>query len=175
MRLTPEQLVQIENILKERGYHKQIMNNSKGYDMHHVFQNETFHWYKTIERVREEDEYGDLVTKQAVILYLAFWDHNLYSNVYIHPFNIGSQALVEIIDSQYYVRFSFPWINEDGNSIFSDISIENNGNLDWRIRNATDKEMNHLIDTLEQLSLASGVFYKQQCTSLLYKNLREKQ
>lgn len=172
MRLTSTQLTQLESLLRKRGYGKYALNDAKGYDMQHVFSNEHFQWYKVIEKIQEEDEYGDLTTKSSTTIYLAFWDYNSYPNICIKPFNIGVELMVRVCDSAYYSDFRFPWVHEVQDSIFSNAHKDAYDNIVFKERTPTTEELNSLIDSLEKLGMECTEFYHGKCMPLLHPSLR---
>ena len=177
MKLTKKQLKQFERILEEKGYRKYVCKNDyecRIHDYSSVCQNEAWHWYKSIEKVREEDEDGDARTKYNVLLYIAFWDYTKYQKeVQKGIWVAGTQIVVSVWDGGYCSDFEFPFYHDkDGNNLFFD--YDPNAEEEWyKERKVTDMEIERLISNLEILAMECSAFYRREAQFIIDKNLRD--
>lgn len=175
MKLTKPQLERLERMLEEKGYRKYVCKNNSpsGYDYSSVCHNEAWHWWKTIEKIKEEDEYGDMRTKHSVILYIAFWDYTRYpKEVQQNIWVAGTQVVVKVCDEAYCNTFEFPFYHEkEENNLFFDYDPEAEGEW-YKERQVTDKEIERLITNLETLAMECSAFYRKEAQWIIKANLR---
>lgn len=171
--MTEAHLLMLEKVLEKRGYHKYIPNNCNGTDLRRVCTNESFHWYKTIKKVREENEDGELRTTFAVILYIPVWDHYQYVNPDDLLSRYGASIVVHACDYPYYSEFRFPFVQEDDHSFFFEFLPEKNKGERYIPKIISQEEINKLIDSWEELANESGNFYQEKCLPLLYTPIRK--
>ena len=171
MKMTEAHLLLLETVLTKRGYHKYVPNDSNGTDLSRICTNESFYWYKTLEKVREEDEDGDMRTTFAVILYIPVWDHYQYVNPSDLISRYGASIEVQVCEHPHYSRFSFPFVQEDYPSFFFEFHPEEIDNKKYVPKIVSEEEINKLIDSFEELSSECGKFYKEKCQSLINKDL----
>lgn len=171
MKLTEAHLILLERELEKRGYKKYVPNDCNGTDLRRVCSNESFHWYKTLKRVRKEDKEGEMQTAFAIILYIPVWDHYQYENPSDLMSRYGSSIEIQILDNSHYSQFSFPFVQENYPSFFFEFHPENRGSQKYVPKIKSEEEINKLIDTFEQLSLVSGTFYLEKCKDLIDKDL----
>ena len=177
MKFTESQLGQFERILEERGYRKYVCKNNteqRIHDYSSVCSNESWHWYKSIEKVREEDEYGEMKTKYAVLLYIAFWDYTKYpEEVQQNIWVAGTQVVVKVCDEAYCNSFEFPFYHDkEENNLFFDYDPEAEGEW-YKERKVTDYEIKTLLNHLEVLAMECSDFFKKKAKGYLYKNMRD--
>lgn len=170
MKMTEAQLILLEKILEERGYKKYIPNDLNGYDVSRICKNESFYWYKTLEKVREEDEDGDYRTTFGAVLYIPVWDHYQYLEPHETTSRYGAEVVVQILDNKFYSQFFFPFVQEKDNSLFHQFIPKDEFNGKWVSKIVTEKDINALVDTLEELTKECGEFYKSKCMKLIYKD-----
>lgn len=177
MKLTRSQLKQLERILEKKGYRKYVCKNDYEriyHDYSSVCVNESWHWYKSIEKVREEDEYGEMKIKYNVILYIAFWDYTRYPETVQQGIWIaGTQIVVKVWDGGYCSDFEFPFYHDkDENNLFFDYDPDADG--EWfKERQVTDDEIERLISNLEILAIECSAFYRKDVQWMINRNLRD--
>lgn len=169
MKMTEAHLLLLETVLIKRGYHKYVPNDCNGTDLSRVCTNESFYWYKTLERVREEDEDCDIRTSFAVILNIPVWDHYQYVNPSDLISRYGATIEVQVCDHGCHSQFSFPFVQEDYPSFFFEFHPENSDNKKYVPKIIFEEDINKLIDSFEELSLECGKFYKEKCKCLINK------
>lgn len=177
MKLTKNQLERLERILEEKGYRKYICKNNyetRTHDYSSVCNNESWHWYKSVEKVREEDEYGEMNTKYNAILYIAFWDYTRYPKEVRQVIWVaGAQVVVKVCDEEYCNSFEFPFYHDQKeNNLFYDYDPEAVGEW-YKEREVTDDEIERLINNLEILAIECSAFYRKEAQWIIYKNLRD--
>lgn len=177
MKFTKSQLEQFERILKEEGYRKYVCKNDyerRNHDYSSVCSNESWHWYKSIEKVREKDEYGEMRTKYSVILYIAFWDYTKYpkeiqQNIWV----AGTQVVIKVCDEAYCHSFEFPFYQDkEENNLFFDYDSEAEGEW-YKEREVSDMEIKRLIADLENLAIKCSAFYRKEVQFITDRNLRD--
>lgn len=176
MKFTVSQLEQFERILEEKGYRKYVCKKDPGrrvHDYSSVCVNESWHWYKSVEKVREEDEDGDLRTKYNVLLYIAFWNYTKYPETVQQGLWVaGTQVVVKVCDEAYCNTFEFPFYHDkEENNLFFDYDPEAEG--EWYTeRKVTDEELERLISNLEILAIECSAFYRKEVQWIVNSNLR---
>ena len=159
MKITKNQFIRLENILKDRGYHRDDVAQY----------NEDFSYYKTIERQRDDDR----ETRYAVIVIIPFWDYSKYERFEPKNFPIGFSSCVTIVDDTRGTDFKYHYLEDESESIFSDYDPDASDGK-WHIeRHPSDNEINSLIDNLEDIAKDSSEFYKSTLKNKLFKNLRK--
>lgn len=176
MKFTGKQLEQFEKILEEKGYRKYICKNdceSRTHDYSSICQNESWHWYKSIEKIRGENEDGDTKTKYNVLLYIAFWDYTKYpKEVQQNIWVAGTQVVVKVWDGGYCSDFEFPFYQDKyKNNLFFDYDPDAEGEW-YKERIVTNEEIERLITNLENLAIKCSAFYREEVQFIIDKNLR---
>lgn len=182
MRLNEQQLGQVERLLESQGFRKCVCRTeTEKHDGRCVCTNESWHWYKTIEREWAEDKYGDIYTTYSTVLYIAFWDFREYlkydSNVVFEDLIAGTQVLVRIISEKYNGgNFEFPWAGEEtDNNIFQTPNPAFTFNSDNEESNEpyyiqltpTDEQVLAFLKKLEELGHECSSFYREKATKYL--------
>lgn len=175
MKMTQPHYLSLEKELKKRGYSKYTPNDRNGSDLRRVCTNESFHWYKTLEKVREEDEDGEMHTTFAVILYIPVWDHYQYVNPSDLISRFGASVNVQVCEYPHYSQFDFPFIQENDPSFFFEFHPENSEKKKYIPKIIYEEDINKLIDSFEELALECGKFYKGKCMGLINKVFTDEQ
>lgn len=159
MKLTKQQLNRLENILKERGYHRDNVSQH----------NEDFSYYKTVEKIKDND--GE--TDYALIVNIPFWDFSKFEKFEPKNFPIGFAGYITIVDNTRGTDFHYHYLEDDSESIFENFNPNLSDHQWYTERTPSDEEINALIDNLEDIAKDSSEFYQNKLKNKLFKNLRK--
>ncbi|MCH5167943.1 MAG: hypothetical protein J1F35_08705 [Erysipelotrichales bacterium] len=159
MKLSKNQLERLENILIERGYHKDNVSQH----------NEDFSYYKTIHRQKDDDH----ETKYAVIVNIPFWDFSKYDKYQPKNFPIGFAGYIIIVDDTRGSDFHYHYLEDESESIFSTFNPDAKDFKWYEERTPSAEEINDLIDNLEDIAMETSTFYIKTLRERLFKNLRK--
>lgn len=157
MKLTKNQLKQLEEVLVERGWQK-WNNRSKNYG---IFHNEDYSWGKRVVE-EEPDEYDE--ARYRVWVYIGVWDWSAIDPRFtegMREFLIGTDIKVMVNDDTYPTDFCYQSFLEDQTkSIFCKYVVDDPKKQYLYPINPTKEQINELVEKIEKLGVLSSDFYK---------------
>lgn len=160
MKMTKEQLLQVEEVLKERKYKKENLPY-KG----------DFEYFNNI--IKTYDENTD--KSFALCIAFRFWDFSKYENYYIKKFPIEFEVEIVINDNTITTYLNSDFFGKgNGDELFTDNNPDSEGDYDWYIeRNASKEEINDYIAAIEETAYKFKAFYDEHLKEVVFKNFRK--